>query len=607
MTEFFRKLFQIIKAPFLLVGGILLDIYKILMEFMKKGAQYVYDASDTSVKNIIILSRSMSWKCQYYIRNTNASRLVKPTIISIVVIGTIFFFMISMSAYFFIVPAGDRAVVTRFGKVDRYIDSGLGFRFPLVEKYYIVESEMIREQRFGFRQGPNLNARLRQLSNPQEKYVMNIYQKDVELSELPDVGPFSKKGSFYNEIGRKQRMTHDYLRRQYSPPLDKSAQAIKRRTEVKKQIQAHAKRLGMRPDGKISVPRERQLLTGDMSIVLLEWTLQYVITDVKSYLFNSRDVEQNIRDIGLSVMNEVIGEFRLEEVITTGRKTIELAVQQRVQKILNEYDVGIAVTQVVILNALPPKRVEFAFDEVNKAAQDMENLKYQAEIEYLKVIPEAEGKASRIIKQAEAYAVDVINKAEGEAGQFILVNKEYLKSPGVTEDRIYIETMENVFKNTPTIIMDSKIKGIMPIFMGNGPKRQKNAALLDKELEKLVESSALFKEKVKQFSEPNNQQYSVIPKASAVRPDSLRRANAEPYSSVPIRKETQNGLSKPILPRQTQMNTTTTFNPGQKQAVPQQRSVPATSKPQTQVPPSQTLSTITGQQNQRGTLNVMPR
>lgn len=578
MKDFIQKLYMIAKAPFLLVIGIVSDVFKIAWDLFKQGMSYVYEASDICVKNIIMTFREVNLQCRYWVRQSQSSRLFKPILILISSVAFVALFSTTLSSYFFIVQAGDRAVVTRFGKVDRYVDPGLGFKFPLVEKYYVVETEMIRELRFGFRQGPNLYAKMRRLSNPQEQYVMDVYQKSVESAEAASPGVFDEKGNLQNEMMRKQRMTHDYLRRNYTPPMDKSALAIKERAEIRERIENEAKRLGIRADGKISVPRERQLLTGDMSIVMLEWTLQFIVSDVKSYLFNSRDVEQNIRDVGLSVMNEVIGEFRLEEVITTGRKTIELAVQQRAQEILNEYDVGITVTQVVILNALPPKRVEFAFDEVNKAAQDMENLRYQAEIEYLRVIPEAEGKASRILKQAQAYAVEVINKAQGEAGQFSLVNKEYLKAPGITEDRIYIETMEKLFKNTPTIIMDKQVKGLMPIFMGQGAKKAKKSASIEKEIEKLVQSSGTFKEELKRFTTPNQRKYTPPSAMTTQRP-----TIANPVSMVSTPSPERQAPQQQIMPSNQGQTASTTAQPS--------ITPPAVSTAR-ELPPAQTAQTV---------------
>lgn len=555
MKTLLNKIYLIARAPFLLVMGIIGDIFKISLDLLKKAMTYIYEASDECVKNIIILFRDLNLQCQYWFRQSQSSRIFKPIMVLIGIVAMMAFFASTISSYFFIVKAGDRAVVTRFGKVDRYIDPGLGFKFPLVEKYYIVEAEMIRELRFGFRQGPNLYAKMRRLGNPQEQYVMEVYQRSVEASELSGPGMFDEKGNLRNEMTRKQRMTHDYLRRTYTPPLDKSPFAIQERAAIRERLQQEAKRLGMRPDGKMSVPRERQLLTGDMSIVMLEWTLQFIVSDVKAYLFNSRDVEQNIRDVGLSAMNEVIGEFRLEEVITTGRKTIELAVQQRVQETLNHYNVGITVTQVIILNALPPKRVEFAFDEVNKAAQDMENLRYQAEIEYLKVIPEAKGKASRIIKQAQAYAVEIINKAQGEAGQFSLVNKEYLKAPSITEDRIYIETMETLFKNTPTVIMDKRVKGIMPIFMGQGAKRQKKVKAMEKEIDKIMQGSATFKKELKRFSMPYHKEKPLKPNVADVQQPAQAQPNPGANRPAQLGNQTQIGPAQRIVEPQIQPHT----------------------------------------------------
>lgn len=472
MMNFLKQVSNVLMMPIRLVVGILADLGRLVLKLFGKIAGYIYEACDICVRHVIFFCRDLHVRFHFWLTQANKGRVMKLGGVMGLILLVIGGFVYVFSFYFFVVPPGDTAVVTRFGRYNRSITSGLGFRLPTVERYFIVANETIREERFGFRQGPSQESQLPFIIDPQERYVKDVYEPRILKSEQDPGKYFSEKGHIADELNRNQRMTHDYLRRHYAPPVNKSSptmikQAINARDKVASEQQQH----GADSHGKFPYHDERQILTGDMSIVYMEWTLQYYINDVKSYLFNSRDVQRNIRDISLAVMNEVIGEYHIDGIITNMRQRIEKEVGRRIQYVLDEYKLGVKVTQVIILNALPPSEVEGAFNEVNRAVQDMEKLKYDAEIQYLKTIPKAKGQADRVILEAKAYAIEIINKARGEAGQFLKINKEYLKAKQITEDRLYIETMEKVLKETPNIIMDNNVNGLLPIFMGTGKEK----------------------------------------------------------------------------------------------------------------------------------------
>lgn len=507
MVELLKKVLNIIAMPVRLIVGVTADLVKVFSKLFMKCASYTYDACDLCVKHIIMAFRNQHMRMQLWFGRENKGRYFKLTLMPLTVVVAAIVVTYAFSFYFFVVPPGDSAVITRFGKYNRVLSSGLGFRFPLVERYYIVANETIREERFGFRQGDSKGAELPYIKDAQGKYIRDVYEPKIIQSEEDSGEFFSAKGDLLDELSRKQRMSHDYVKRKFAPEVPKTPEMIKQKIGMKEELRRKQESIGSRLSGQFPYHSERQMLTGDMSIVYIEWTLQYYINDVEAYLFNSRDVQQNIRDISLAIMNEVIGEYRIDGIITYERHNIEKEVISRIQKLIDEYNIGIKVTQVIILNALPPKEVEPAFNEVNKAAQDMERLKHNAEIEYLKVIPKAKGEAERIVLEAEGYAVETINKAKGEAGQFLKINREYIKAKQITEDRLYIEAMEKIIKETPNIIMDNKVKGVLPVFMGGDNASQLKEMLKGKDLSSLeskgMNQSSVGGQEIKHNSNPD--------------------------------------------------------------------------------------------------------
>ena len=207
------------------------------------------------------------------------------------------------------------------------------------------------------------------------------------------------------------------------------------------------------------------MLTGDLNASDVEWIVQYRIVDPYKYLFKVRNPTSTFRDMNEALMREVIGDRSVNEVLTVGRVEIANEVARILQTLCDEYETGIKVDQIVLQDVTPPESVKPAFNEVNEAQQEREKLINQARSEYNKVIPKAKGDAARVIEEAKGYAIERVNQARGEATKFNAVFREYSKAPEVTQQRIYLETMNEVLpKVGRKLITDKETTGILPLF-----------------------------------------------------------------------------------------------------------------------------------------------
>lgn len=213
---------------------------------------------------------------------------------------------------------------------------------------------------------------------------------------------------------------------------------------------------------------ESLMLTGDLNVADVEWITQFQIAEPQKYLFNVSDPEQNIRDISEAVMRRVVGDKLVTEVLTVGRSEIASEAKELTQQILNKYDMGIRIVSIKLQDVNPPEAVKPSFNEVNAAKQEQEQSINKAEKYYNQVIPEARGIAEKKIAEAEGYAMELLNQAKGDAEKFNLVYGEYRKAPLITKDRMYLETIEKVFKNVKDItVIDPQVKGLLPIYSKN--------------------------------------------------------------------------------------------------------------------------------------------
>jgi membrane protease subunit HflK len=215
------------------------------------------------------------------------------------------------------------------------------------------------------------------------------------------------------------------------------------------------------------------MLTGDLNVAVVEWVVQYKITDPKKYLFDVREPTATFRDMSEAVMRQVVGDHSVDEVITIGRETIALQAKQQLQDLCNLYGIGIDVQQLVLQDVNPPDPVKPAFNEVNQAIQEKERAINDAWADYNKSVPRAKGEAEQAIRSAEGYALERVNKAQGDASRFEALYEEYRKAAAVTRKRIYFETLAQVLpKVGRKLIVDDKARGILPLLQLEGDRKE---------------------------------------------------------------------------------------------------------------------------------------
>lgn len=219
------------------------------------------------------------------------------------------------------------------------------------------------------------------------------------------------------------------------------------------------------PDQSSMAPAlEKSMVTGDLNAALVEWIVQYRITEPEKYLFDVRDPGITLRDISEAVMREIVGDRTVDEIITIGRQEIEESALIRTRALAQMYSLGVSINQVQLKNVNPPLPVQPSFNEVNRAQQDRENVINIANGEYNKAVPKARGEADRTIRAAEGYRFKRINEAQGDVAAFNQVLEQYLKAPDVTRTRIYLETLGEVLPQArQQIIVDDTVQQILPM------------------------------------------------------------------------------------------------------------------------------------------------
>ena len=220
--------------------------------------------------------------------------------------------------------------------------------------------------------------------------------------------------------------------------------------------------VGYRTNVKNKVARESLILTGDQAIVDLQFAAQYRITDPKAYLFNNNPggaPEEIVRQAAETATREVIGRTGIDQVLYEEKEQVAKDALVLMQTIADRYKAGIGIVDVTIQQAQPPEPVQAAFEDANKAAQDRERLINEGRAYANDVIPKARGTAGRLQQEAEGYKQRIIATAEGDASRFKQVLTEYSKAPAVTRERLYLDTMQQVFSNTSKVLVDSRGNG----------------------------------------------------------------------------------------------------------------------------------------------------
>ncbi|QTL03550.1 FtsH protease activity modulator HflK [Aquabacter sp. L1I39] len=202
------------------------------------------------------------------------------------------------------------------------------------------------------------------------------------------------------------------------------------------------------------VPEESLMLTGDENIVDVDFAVFWVISNAENYLFNVQNPEGTIKAVAESAMREVIGRTDIQPILTGARQGIETGVQDLMQRTLDQYGVGVRVTQVQLQKVDPPAQVIDAFRDVQAARADAERAQNEAQTYANRVVPEARGEASRIENAAQAYRERTVVEARGQAARFLKIYDEYVKAKDVTRQRMYFETLERVLGGMDKVIVD---------------------------------------------------------------------------------------------------------------------------------------------------------
>ena len=206
---------------------------------------------------------------------------------------------------------------------------------------------------------------------------------------------------------------------------------------------------------KATNQKDSSMLTEDENIIDVRFAVQYRLKDPTDYLFNNRDPDTAVVQAAETAVREIVARSKMDTVLYEGREKIGIDLANSIQKILDSYKTGIYVTSVTVQNVQPPEQVQAAFDDAVKAGQDQERLKSEGQAYANDIIPRAKGTAARLIQEAEGYKARVVATAEGDATRFKQILVEYAKAPQVTKDRMYIDTMREMYNNVTKILVDT--------------------------------------------------------------------------------------------------------------------------------------------------------
>ncbi len=209
------------------------------------------------------------------------------------------------------------------------------------------------------------------------------------------------------------------------------------------------------------VSSESLMLTRDENMVDVKLAVQYKIASAQDYLFNVSNPELTLSHVVQSIIRQVVGDNTMDFVLTTGRDQVAQEVKTASQALINDYGLGIQITAVTMQDAQPPVQLKAAFDDVVKAREDEQRYINEARAYANDIVPKARGASQRLLAEAEAYKSEVVSKSEGEAYRFSQILTEYTKAPGVTKERLYRETLEDVLSNTNKVIVDSNSNSLM--------------------------------------------------------------------------------------------------------------------------------------------------
>lgn len=217
--------------------------------------------------------------------------------------------------------------------------------------------------------------------------------------------------------------------------------------------------IGYRGTEKNKVLKEALMLTDDENIINIQFAVQYFLKDPVDYLFENRSADDSVMQAAETAVREIVGKSKMDFVLYEGREQVAAQAAKLMQEILDRYKTGILISKVTMQNAQPPEQVQAAFDDAVKAGQDRERQKNEGQAYANDVVPKAKGTAARLLEEANGYRQRVVVAAEGDASRFKQVLTEYSKAPEVTRQRMYMDTMQQVFTNTSKVLVDAKGQG----------------------------------------------------------------------------------------------------------------------------------------------------
>ena len=272
-------------------------------------------------------------------------------------------------------------------------------------------------------------------------------------------------------LGRFVRTTEPGLRMKV--PLVEEVMKVQVQRQLKEEFGFRTDEPGVRTSfSTADFSGEAMMLTGDLNVAVVEWIVQYRVSDPYQYLFKVRNLTDTFRAMNEAVMREVVGDRTVTEVLTVGRQAIEARVEERLRELSQQYEMGITIEQVVLQDVNPPDPVKPSWDEVNQAQQQRDRMINDARAEYNQVIPRARGEAQQAILEAEGYTLNRVNRAEGESARFRSIQDAYRRAPEVTRRRLYLETMERVIPATGgRLFVDSDASGVIPLLNLDGLRR----------------------------------------------------------------------------------------------------------------------------------------
>ncbi|MBY0573452.1 MAG: FtsH protease activity modulator HflK [Undibacterium sp.] len=214
--------------------------------------------------------------------------------------------------------------------------------------------------------------------------------------------------------------------------------------------------IGYRGNVKNKKDRESLMLTDDENIIDIQFAVQYTVGNAVNWAYNNRDQEKMISQVAETSIREIVGRSTMDSVLYEGREKLARDMKPLMQTILDRYKSGVKIDNVTMATVQPPEQVQVAFDDAMKAVQDKVRQKNEGQAYANNVIPKARGEAARILQDAEGYRSSIVANAEGNVARFKQVLVEYQKAPAITRDRMYLETMQQIFSNTSKLMMDAK-------------------------------------------------------------------------------------------------------------------------------------------------------